>query len=98
MMAGDVVIMAAVRSAVIAFVTVATRKPSPTQVVDLLRTTTSTTMQAITNWVRSVLLLDMIAPNNKPLSECSRAECASFGGFYAAIDRRLALGRSSVRR
>jgi hypothetical protein len=37
-----------------------------------------------------IVLLDMIMPNNKPLRDCTGAECAAVGGWLAMVAARMA--------
>lgn len=46
-------------------------------------------VEDIVNKVREAVLLDLVMPNEKRLRDCTGAECAKFGGFYAKIARKV---------
>jgi hypothetical protein len=43
--------------------------------------------------VMGARLMEMVAPNGKPLGDCTGAECLAFGGFYGAIGRKVGAGQ-----
>jgi hypothetical protein len=47
-------------------------------------------MRALDRKVAAIVLLDLMMPNQRALRDCTGAECAGFGGWFAAIARRVA--------